>query len=802
MTPSLLRLVRAGRELARRARGVPHLETLLAVALLLCAAPAAQMPGGRIIVIGFDGADGRTIENLMAERPGAYPNFERLARDGTFARLDSVAPAESPVSWAALNTGQNPAKTGVPGFVKRELKGRPLPGFGHLIQEERALAEFENTPIPAWSPAALGAALGGGVALFFLLLFIALLRLRPLLAILLALLLGAVGAWCGTSMRGLLAEEYPRSSNPNRARNFWDYLADAGVPAIVLDAAQAFDMPSGARVLAGLGLPDARGGIGDWCIYTTSDSVFEEVADGGRDTGTAGRLYRVHLRDGRVETRLFGPKNFWAEEKLTEKKQRLEEKLNDPGLDYATSVELNEKMRDLEAELAKVKKEGTSVPLTIEVDGAALRVALGAEEQTLAVGEWSAFYHLTFELNWLLKVHAITRVKLVQMEPHLELFVNVLDIDPEKPPFWQALSTPFAFSAELARENGPYETYGWPTATMPLKDEVVAPELFMEDVEFTTSWQERLTYSQLARDDWKLFMGVFSTTDRVQHMMYQYYDEGHPLHDAGEASKTFPFFGETITRKEAIPAIYKQMDRILGEIIEQHLGPEDTLLVCSDHGFQSFRYQVNVNNWLAQHGYLKLKSPLVAGRAGNNDLLQFVDWSGTQAYCVGLGFIYLNLKGREPQGIVEPAEADELLARIRADLLAYEDEATGLKVCKDAYVMKEIHAGPYLDQEADLLCGFAPTYRVSWNTTLGGLSVVTGPDGAGVPGPVITPSDKTWSGDHVSVALSEVQGVFFSNRRFAVPSQGFHALAIAPTAVSLAGVAVPSEMDMAPLKLQ
>jgi len=765
---------------------------------------AAQAEDARLVILGFDGADGRTIEELMAARPGEYPTFERLASEGTFGRLETVAPAESPVSWAALNTGQNPAKTNVPGFVKRALSnGRPGPAMGHMTQGKKKLTELDDTPLPVWTPKKMGMIFGGVVAAVFLIVFAGLLRLKFLVSALLSLLLGGVGGWCGYTMRGLLAEEYPHSGNPNQARNFWDYLEDDGVEAMILEAAQAFDMPSQAKVLAGLGVPDARGGLGDWAIYTSADevrgeAVLSSVLDGGKTTGTAGTLYRVDVEDGLVETRVIGPKNFWAEEQVQKTIDRLEEKLDDPSLDYQTSLDLIAKQEEAKDRLKEVKKEGTWLPLVADVGADQAEIRIGNDAaQTVKVGEWSDYYHLKFELNWLLKVHAITRVKLVSAEP-FELFLNVLDIDPEKPPFWQAISTPFAFSAELADEIGPYETYGWPTATMPLKDEVVAPELLMEDVEFTMGWRERMVYSSLARDDWQAFMGVFSTTDRVQHMMYQYYDEQHPLYDAEEAAKTFEFFGETISRQEAIPAIYKQMDRILGKVLDEHLGPNDTLLVCSDHGFQSFRRQVHVNNFLAEKGYLKTK-PLTSKDMGP---LGFVDWSGTQAYCVGLGFIYLNLQGREAQGIVDPNEADAVLAQIKADLLAYEDPQTGLRIAKDAYIVSEIHEGQYLDQEADIICGFAPTYRVSWGTTLGGFSVDKGDDGAYVPGPVVVDNDKTWSGGHVSVSLPDVAGVFFSNKKVDKPEGGYQALQIAPTALSVMGVPVPPEMDMAPLTIR
>ena len=800
----------------RLSRKLAFTALLLPLALLLAAGSLAPTSSksplatedARVVILGFDGADGRTIEELMAAQPGAYPNFERLASEGTFARLGTIAPPESPVSWAALNTGQNPAKTGVPGFVKRINDPATIPTFGHLVDNtapgKRApLSDFDNAPIPAWSAGWFALLVGGLAFLFFLGIFALLLHLRKPLAVVLALILGAVGGVCGHNVRGLLPEEYPRYGNPNQARNFWDYLADDEVDSIILDAAQAFDMPSGARVLAGLGVPDASGKIGDWAIYTTSDEVFTELKDGGEGTGTAGKKYRVFERDGKIESRILGPKNFWAEDKLRKKIAALDEKLEDPSLGYSDSLDYLEKKRETQAKLDEVIDEGTWLPLLIEPGSDKTKVSIGGEEQELAVGEWSDYYHLTFELNWLIKVHAITRVKLMQTEPNLELYVNVLDIDPEKPPFWQAISTPFAFSAELAKD-GPYETYGWPTATMPFKDEVVTSELMMEDVEFTMKWRERLTYAALQRDDWQCFMSVFSTTDRVQHMMYQYYDEGHPMYDEAEASKTFEFFGETIARKEAIPHIYKQMDRILGVVIDEHLGPNDTLLVCSDHGFQSFRRQVHINNWLAEKGYLKTRSPLIPGRAprGNGSSLAFIDWSGTRAYCVGLGFIYLNLKGREPNGIVDPADADALIAQIKADLLAYEDEATGLRVANDVYVVSEIHNGPYLKDEADLITGFAPTYRVSWGTTLGGLSIIKDANGVGVAGPVCVDNDKNWSGGHVSVALPDVAGVFFSNRKVSVPEDGLSALHIAPTALDLMGVAVPAEMDKGPLALQ
>lgn len=310
-------------------------------------------------------------------------------------------------------------------------------------------------------------------------------------------------------------------------------------------------------------------------------------------------------------------------------------------------------------------------------------------------------------------------------------------------------------------------------------------------------WREELTLKALARNDYDLFMSVFSTTDRVQHMMYQYYDEEHPMYVAEEAEKSFEFFGETIRRKDAIPKIYEHMDRIIGRVLEEHVGPNDTLLICSDHGFQSFRRQVHVNNWLAENGYLAVK-PGVS--KSNAKYLAFVDWDNTKAYSLGMGFIYLNLKGREFNGQVDPSEADALLREIGEKFLQARDpENPDKAICEEYYITSEIHNGPYLDLESDMILGIAPTYRVSWASTGGGIDLEKGEDGSYSLAPVCSDNDSAWSGGHVSVALPRVSGVFFSNKKVAVPEGGVRLLQLAPTSLDLLGVPVPSAMDLPPL---
>ncbi|MEW6073196.1 MAG: alkaline phosphatase family protein [Planctomycetota bacterium] len=753
---------------------------------------------GRVIVLGFDGADARTVEELMAEHPGRYPAFERLRREGSFHPLEVVAPPESPVSWAALNTGQNPAKTGVPGFVKRDLKkgeGPPGPALGHLVMDTVPLEAVEGAPLPRWSPAMTAAACGGGIFLAVLVVALMLLRGRLLWAAIPALVLGGGAAWAGHHARGLLPESFPHTSNPNHARNLWDYAGDAGVRCVVIDPAQAFAMPTPASVdvLWGLGVPDATNDLGRWAIYTTDPDEFYPPPAGRTDQLSAGAVYRVEEREeGRISTRIFGPAAFWRRPQIEAELAGLTEAQENPDLDFEEGLALSDRQRELGDELADLKAEGVTVPMEIELREGSARITIGGEAQEVAEGEWSDFYSLDFPVSPLVDVKAITRVRLISLrDPFFELFLNVLDIDPREPPFWQPISSPADYSAALAGGCGLYETYGWSTATMPVKDEEVDPELLMEDVEFTMKWRERLLYHELARDDWRLLMEVFSTTDRVQHMMYQFWDEEHPRYkrDPAAADREMTFFGKTIRRRDAIPAIYEQMDRIVGTVLAEHLRPEDTLIVCSDHGFQSCRTQVHLNNWLHAKGYLAVKPSLAESES---QALAYVDWPNTTAYSLGMGFIYLNLRGREFQGTVRLEDADATIRRIKADLLA-ED------FVRDVYVTKEIHTGDHLNLEAELIVGFTPPHRISWSATSGGISLVKDDLGLHVPGPILEDNLSAWSGDHVSLALSAVPGVFFSNRVVEMPPAGLRALQIAPTVLHLLGVAVPAEMDLPPL---
>ncbi len=757
---------RAGRAVAR---------ALLALVVIASAARASGTPtapdASRVLVLGFDGADGNVV-NAMIEK-GELPNLARLKRDGTFAPLGTTVPAESPVSWASLNSGQNPAKTGIPGFIKRSLPpaGSPLPAIGFYEPVARDTASFRLPFLHRWlvrfEPNVVGALCGVVAAVLFAVLFALVLRMRRLVAIPLALVLGAVGGVAGRIASAMVPRKIPGViANLTQTGGFWETAAKAGVPCVVLDGAMAWDRPevAGAKVLAGLGVPDARGAYGDWFVYTTDPSE-EGRAPEGRPTSTAGTVFRVDEVGGKITTEIYGPRSFEPEAG--------EEGGGDPGR--------------------------LTVPLVVErKPDRKSKVSIDGVDHELGEGEWSPWYRLTFTMNALLKVHAITRVKVLRYDEPFALYVDFLQIDPSAPSFWQPVSQPPEFAREIARSTGsPFETVGWACLTMPLKDSEIDAKTFLEDIDATRDGREKVFREELGKPGWRLFMCVESTPDRVQHMTYQYHDPSHPSYKAATAETKVRFGAGEVALADAIPEAYRQMDRFVGEVLEKHVRPGDTLLVCSDHGFQSFRRGINLNNWLAEKGYLSMRTITDRKQGG---YLAFVDWSKTRAYAVGLGTIYVNLRGRERDGIVEPADAPALLDRIEKDLLATKDGEH--PVVRDVYRMDKIHSGPHQDLEGDLMVGCEAGYRVGWSTTTGGMRLVAGADGSSwVPAPSIEDNKNNWSGDHVSVAKDLVPGVFFCNRKVKIPQGGVDLLDIAPTVLALLGVPIPPEYDHRPLEI-
>jgi predicted AlkP superfamily phosphohydrolase/phosphomutase len=211
------------------------------------------------------------------------------------------------------------------------------------------------------------------------------------------------------------------------------------------------------------------------------------------------------------------------------------------------------------------------------------------------------------------------------------------------------------------------------------------------------------------------------------------------------------------------------MDDLVGEA-RRLAGDDAVFIVCSDHGFSSYRRGVNYNNWLVDHGLMSLKN-------------QRVDWSRTKAYALGLGSIYINLKGREPQGAVLPGpDYDEVRRQIREGLEALVDPLTGERPVTRVFTREELYSEFDPDLIPDLRVSNSLNYRVSWQTNLGGFGKE-----------LIEDNPKAWSGDHSSNDPDLVRGVFFVNRKINTTEPRM--IDLMPTVLHALGLSPPPEVQ-------
>ena len=516
------------------------------------------------------------------------------------------------------------------------------------------------------------------------------------------------------------------------------------------------------EMLGGLPLPDVRGTLGTFYYWASDLSAYEEG-----NTEFGGFLKRLLFDAGVSETVLKGPENpILKQEEAALREKRKAGTL--PDKDEARLDELGTG-KDINLPMTVRWSEGSD-QAAIEIQG---------QKLSLRTGEWSDWVPLTFKVNALVRVHGMTQFHVIEADRELRLYASPVNLDPRNPPI--PISTPAGFSKKLAGQIGIYRTLGWAeSADKPLNEGRLDEAEFLYDSDRAFDDREKIILKNLERDDWDLFVCAIETTDRIQHMMWRLIDPRHPMYDAALAAK----YGD------AIEKVYRRADDFIGRV-RQRLPKDVVLMVMSDHGFHSFRREVNLNTWLVQNGYMVVHGQ--SSEKGLQDLFgrgrffEGVDWSRTKAYAVGLGQIYFNLKGREAKGIVSAGEEYRVLQdEIRDKLLPLTDPDTGERIFSDIYKRDDIYKGEYIQMAPDLQVGFLDGYRVGWQDTLGTIRRA-----------VVENNNKKWSGDHCATASEISHGIFFSNRKITTTEPDI--LDLGPTVLKLLEAKVPSDYDGKPL---
>jgi predicted AlkP superfamily phosphohydrolase/phosphomutase len=371
--------------------------------------------------------------------------------------------------------------------------------------------------------------------------------------------------------------------------------------------------------------------------------------------------------------------------------------------------------------------------MLLDPEAEKVRVRLGDSDIQLATGEWSDWITLDFHYFGPASVKGIVRLYLLNAYPRVQLYVSPIHIDPRKPVV--QLSSPPDYASEMEQRFGLYHTIGMPEETWSLNEGHLTDHAYLEMERTILQERENMFYDALDRHDSDLVVSIFVQTDRISHMFYRGIDPQHPLYEETGAEA-----------REAIHWIYTEADRVLGETM-QRMSVGDRLIVLSDHGFAPFRRAVNLNRWLVEQGLLVLQQGQKVSSIG----FAAVDWTQTRAYALGLNSIFINRTGREAHGIVAADEAGQIKQQIMTSLPGLLDPKNGLQVVTDVFDGAVLYPGNANQDAPDLVIGYAPGFRASWQTTLGG-----------VPGSLLDDNNRKWSGDHC-ITPEAVPGVLFTS---------------------------------------
>lgn len=477
---------------------------------------------------------------------------------------------------------------------------------------------------------------------------------------------------------------------------FWQILDHGHIPVAVMHMPTNFPPVKAGQAIAGMGTPDMRGTQGTFTYFTDDP---EELS---RDV-PAGRIVKVHSQTGRFVLSVEGPPN-------------------------------------------SLRKSApfAAADLVVDVDpeNAAARLSIGDPVAVIKQGEWSDWLRADFPLlRWLAGARGMFRVYAKQLHPHLALYVTPVNIDPFSPDL--PISTPAAYSREIARSTGAFYTQGIAEDTSAFRQGVLTREEFEHQSGLVANDELKLLQYSLDHFRDGLLFFYFSSIDQNSHMLWGKYEP-------------------------ELLKVYRAVDSAIGEVMTRF--PDADIIVMSDHGFNSFDRAVNLNTWLWQQGFLALQGPPSA----DDEMFADVDWSKTQAYALGLNGLYLNIAGREKNGILQRGgETEAVMKKLSEELTQFRDPANGRQVLE---VLSPTHA----ERGPDMIVGYARTYRGSWQTALGA-----------VPAALLEDNTDAWIGDHC-INPDDVPGVLLSNRMLRGANPGLKDVTV--SILALFGATPPAAM--------
>jgi predicted AlkP superfamily phosphohydrolase/phosphomutase len=296
---------------------------------------------------------------------------------------------------------------------------------------------------------------------------------------------------------------------------------------------------------------------------------------------------------------------------------------------------------------------------------------------------------------------------------------------------------------------------------------------FLREIDRGLETRFRVADYFLSTKRWDLFILVIMETDMVQHLLWE-------------------------ERERCLFPLYKKIDDRIGTLLKK-LREEDIVVILSDHGFGPVRKTLYLNTWLKKKGFLKSRKewthhadgsePEIYQRKGGPSILrrvrrllkkpkQIIDWRRTEAYFFDTGQLQgigINLKGREPEGIVIPEKYEALRQRIIDEMGGLVDEAEGTKVIERVFRREEIYQGPYVKTAPDIV--FIPNYEYIMSSRIREGTFKERKDGRGV---------------HRLHGIFMIRG---AGIKMGNNLKGIHIMDVAPTILYLLGLPVPTGFD-------
>ena len=398
-----------------------------------------------------------------------------------------------------------------------------------------------------------------------------------------------------------------------RSQAFWSVLGSNGVFSSVLRVPITFPPEKfGGVLLSGMCTPDLKGSQGTFSYFTTDEHPSKAM--------TGGIRHHLKRHENSLNGLLEGPDSPWH-------KQR------------------------------KV----LTTPFALQANGNRATLEIQGQRFELPMGDYSPWVRVAFSTGPSPRIYGICRFYLIRTEPHCELYVSPIHLDPERPAL--PISHPAIYSVYLAKLNGLYGTLGLAEDTWALNEGVLDEEAFLKQAWLFYEEREKMFLGAIERTPRGLTTCVFDTPDRIQHMFFRCLDETHPANRGKEFERY----------RGVIEDLYRRMDQLVGKVMDK-VDDQTVVLVMSDHGFTQFKRGVNLNSWFLKEGYLKL----LPGKSVSGDWFDGVDWEATRAFALGLTGVFINRQGREAQGVVKSGEE---LRQLRKELITrltgLKDEASG-----------------------------------------------------------------------------------------------------------------------------